>query len=90
MQALLFGRPDLTGYTSAFEPGVTSVVLVGLALDYCVKFTALDAREEGFAVTLVKSGTRAVELTPGDADRSLGELRDAGVTIVADEAALGS
>jgi nicotinamidase/pyrazinamidase len=67
---------------------VTELVLVGLALDYCVKFTALDGRGLGFDVTLVTDGTRAVNLQPGDDDRALAELREAGVRLV-DSSAIG-
>lgn len=62
--------------------GVTHVHVLGLALDYCVKFTALDARQLGFDVTLVANGTRAVNVRPGDDQRTLAELRAAGVEIV--------
>ena len=49
--------------------GVTEVTVLGLATDYCVKFTALDARALGFAVTLVDDGCRAVNLAPATAPR---------------------
>lgn len=61
--------------------GVTAVTVLGLATDYCVKFTALDARELGFAVTLVADGCRAVNLAPGDGDAAIAALRAAGVHI---------
>jgi nicotinamidase/pyrazinamidase len=68
--------------------GVTSVVICGLALDYCVKFTALDALSLGFATTLVCDAARAVNLQPGDGERAVEELRAAGVTIVDSKALL--
>ncbi len=58
--------------------GVSTVFLLGLATDYCVKYTALDAREIGFDVTIVTDGCRAVDLTPGDGERALEEMRAAG------------
>lgn len=61
--------------------GITDVVVLGLATDYCVKFTALDARGLGMAVTLVPDGCRAVDLTPGDGERAIDEMRRAGVSI---------
>jgi len=61
---------------------VDTVHVGGLALDYCVKATALDARRAGFDVTLHQSATRAIEAEAGDADRALEELREAGVRIV--------
>ena len=62
---------------------VTDVWVLGLATDYCVKFTALDALTLGFAVTLIADGCRAVDLAPGDGDRAIVTLRDAGVRIAA-------
>lgn len=63
------------------ERGVTAVAVLGLATDYCVKFTALDARKLGFDVTLLSDGCRAVNVSPGDGERALEEMRQAGVTI---------
>jgi nicotinamidase/pyrazinamidase len=62
--------------------GVDDLTVLGLATDYCVKATALDAVELGFAVTLVADACRAVELHPGDGARALDQLRAAGVRIV--------
>ena len=59
----------------------TEVYLLGLATDYCVKFSALDAVAEGFAVHLILDGCRGIDLQPGDVDRALDEMREAGVTI---------
>ena len=67
---------------------VDEVVVLGLATDYCVRATALDAVGLGFAVTLVEDGCRAVELTPGDGARALEDLRAAGVKLVSSEALL--
>lgn len=63
------------------DNGVTAVHIVGLATDYCVKFTALDAVNEGFSTTLITDATRGVDLTPGDIDRALAEMQTAGVTL---------
>jgi nicotinamidase/pyrazinamidase len=83
--------PDHEGY-SGFEGtsllellrdrGVDAVDVAGLALDYCVKATALDARRAGFDVTVHRGATRAVEVTPGDGERAVEELRAAGVSVV--------
>jgi nicotinamidase/pyrazinamidase len=68
------------------ELGVDAVVVLGLATDYCVKATALDALDLGFATTVVADGCRAVELNPGDGERALDEIRRAGgVVATADE-----
>lgn len=64
------------------ERDVEDVHVVGLALDYCVKNTALDARRAGFDVTVHLDATRAVDVEPGDAQRAVDDLRAAGVTVV--------
>jgi len=61
---------------------VDTVYVMGLATDYCVKFTALDAVGLGLRVHLVEDGCRGVELQPGDVGRALEELRQSGVTIL--------
>lgn len=53
----------------------------GLALDYCVRASALDARKLGFETHLIVQGTRPVEVRPGDGARALAELRSAGVIL---------
>ncbi len=82
--------PDLEGY-SGFEDtdlerllrvrGVDTVHIVGLALDYCVKATALEARHAGFDVVVHREATRAVDVEPGDGERAVEELRSAGVQV---------
>jgi nicotinamidase/pyrazinamidase len=84
-------RPDLEGY-SGFEEtelerllrqhDVDIVDVAGLALDYCVKATALDAKHAGFDVIVHRDATRAVEVQPDDAERAVQELRAAGVRVV--------
>jgi nicotinamidase/pyrazinamidase len=64
------------------ERGVRDVYVMGLATDYCVKFTALDARRLGFEVTLIEDGCRGVELNAGDIDRAVEEMRGAGVRVI--------
>ena len=61
--------------------GIERVVVVGLATDYCVKETAIDAVAAGFATTLLAEGVRAVDLEPGDGERALDAIRAAGATI---------
>ncbi len=83
--------PDREGY-SGFEGteldrllrehDVDTVDVAGLALDYCVKATALDARRAGLNVVVHRDATRAVEVEPGDAERAVDELRAAGVEVV--------
>jgi nicotinamidase/pyrazinamidase len=62
--------------------GVTDVFIAGLATDYCVRWTALDALELGFATHVVEDACRGVDLQPGDIDKALGEMRAAGAVIV--------
>jgi nicotinamidase-related amidase len=65
------------------EAEVTHVYVVGLAMDYCVKFTALDAAKEGFSTYVVHEGTKAVDPTNWDNVES--ELEKAGVKMVSSE-----
>lgn len=53
----------------------------GLATDYCVKATALDARKQLFEATLLEDACRAVNLKPDDGENAIGEMEDAGVII---------
>ncbi|MFM7719034.1 MAG: isochorismatase family protein [Actinomycetota bacterium] len=64
------------------ERGVTAIVVVGLATDYCVRGTALDGLAQGFDVTVLREGVRAVDRRPGDGDRALAEVRAAGGHVV--------
>jgi nicotinamidase/pyrazinamidase len=61
---------------------VTGICVVGLATDYCVKFSVLDARECGYAVTVVREGIRGVGLQPGDCDRAVKEMQTAGARLI--------
>jgi nicotinamidase/pyrazinamidase len=61
--------------------GVTAVAVCGLATDYCVKFTALDAVAQGFHVTLIEDASRGVNLRPGDVAAAVEQLRQAGVRV---------
>ena len=63
------------------EAGVTDVVVVGLATDYCVKETALDAARLGFSTVVLADGVRAVNLSPGDGSRAIAKMAKAGVAI---------
>jgi nicotinamidase/pyrazinamidase len=64
------------------EAGVTALVVVGLALDVCVKATALDALLLGYRVTVLEGGSRPVELSPGDGAAAVEELRAAGAGVL--------
>jgi nicotinamidase/pyrazinamidase len=83
-------EPGLEGYSGFEETNLAAILkeheiervtVVGLATDYCVKDTALDAIGRGFEVTIDRSGIRGIDVTPGDSDRALGELETAGVRL---------
>lgn len=64
------------------ERGVMRIVISGLATDYCVVETTLDARRLGYEVTVLAEGIRAVDLQPGDGERAIERMRQAGAEIV--------
>jgi nicotinamidase/pyrazinamidase len=64
------------------EKGVKRVMLCGIATDYCVRATAHDALQEGFEVVVLEDAIRGVEVNPGDSQRAIEELRQAGVQLV--------
>ena len=61
--------------------GIERIVLVGLATDYCVKETALDARSKGFDITILLDGVRGVNLQPGDDERAVHDAMIAGARV---------
>ncbi len=61
--------------------GVDEVTVVGLATDYCVKNTALDALREGFSVTVDSTAVRGVDVEPEDSTRALDQVRAAGASV---------
>lgn len=63
------------------ERGVTDVTVVGLATDYCVKFTVLDALGFGLKVNVLKEGCRAVNLQPGDEAQAYAAMQAAGARV---------
>jgi nicotinamidase/pyrazinamidase len=62
------------------ERGIGRVVVAGLATDYCVNATAVDARRLGFETEVLEDAVAAVNLAPGDGDRAMAEMADAGCT----------
>jgi nicotinamidase/pyrazinamidase len=76
------GRRQATGLEDYLRDcGVDEVHIAGLATDYCVKFTAIDAAELGFRTVVLTEAIRGVELRPGDSQRALDEMRAAGVEL---------
>ena len=74
-----FEKSDLARILREHE--VDRVYVCGLATDYCVRASAIDARREGFDVTVVEDAVRPVEVEPGDGERALDEMRDAGARV---------
>jgi nicotinamidase/pyrazinamidase len=82
--------PDTEGY-SGFDGtnladllrdrGIDRITVAGLATDYCVRATALEALGEGFGVTLDTAGSRGIDVQPGDVERAIDEVRAAGGTV---------
>ena len=75
-----FDETDLA--SQLHNQNVEEVVVGGLATDYCVKNTVLDALKNGFKVKAVKNAMRAVDVQPGDGDRAIEEMRATGAEIV--------
>jgi nicotinamidase/pyrazinamidase len=75
------GVSNATQLQSLIPPEVQHLVVVGLAGDYCVKETALDGIRLGYDVSAPLALTRFVNLAPGDDERTIEELRAAGVTV---------
>jgi len=78
-----FDETDLAEQLQA--QGIEEVLVGGLATDYCVKNTVIDALKHGFKVKALKNAMRAVNLQPGDGERALEEMRAAGAEIVDQE-----
>ncbi len=64
------------------DAGVTGTVVVGIALDVCVRATAEDALTNGYDVTVVADATRAVNLEPGDGEAAVEAMRASGIAVV--------
>ena len=64
------------------EQGVTELYVVGLATDYCVRASAIDASKLGFKTFVVEDAIAAVNVSPGDDRKAIDEMKSSGVTIV--------
>jgi len=62
--------------------GIKDIYLMGLALDYCVKYSTLDARQLGLKTHVIVDGCRGIELEPGDISRALDEMKRAGAVLL--------
>jgi nicotinamidase/pyrazinamidase len=89
--------PQIDSYSGFFDNGhrkptglanwlherwIKQVYVMGLATDYCVKHTALDARQLGFDVWLIEDGCRAIDLQRGDGERAIAAMRGAGIGVI--------
>lgn len=63
------------------QHGIDEVEIVGIATDYCVKETALDARKRGFKTAVYRSCMKGVDLQPGDTEAAIHEMEEAGVEV---------
>ncbi len=79
---------DLAGFLKS--KGVDELYVAGLTTDYCVKHTALDAAKNGFRTIVVKDAIRPVNANPGDEDKALEEMEDAGCRFTISEAVPGT
>lgn len=92
--------PTIDSYSGFFDNGhrkatglgdwlvdrkIKKLFVLGLATDYCVKFTVLDARQLGFEVVLVEDGCRGVNLAAADDRRAIGAMREAGASVILSE-----
>ena len=64
------------------EQSVDEVHIMGLATDYCVKFTVLDAVDLGFTTCIIPEGCRGIDMNPGDCERAINEMEQAGAIIM--------
>lgn len=77
------GKRNSTGLGDYLkEKDVTAVFVMGLATDYCVKFTALDAVDLGFKTYLVSDACRGVNLQEGDVEQAVVDMKEKGVVVV--------
>ena len=77
------GHHHATGLTEFLrEKEILDVYILGLATDYCVRFTALDARRDGFSAYVIEDGCRGVNLGPDDVLEAIDEMRRGGVAIL--------
>lgn len=90
-------RPDVDSYSAFFDNGhraqteldgflranaITHLTVMGLATDYCVKYSALDALSLGYRVDVLQSGCRGVNLADGDSRQAFEEMRHNGARLV--------
>ena len=72
------------------ENDVDEVYVCGLATDYCVRASTIDACREGFDVTVVEDAVRGVEVNPGDSEQAFRDMRDAGAKVATSDEVLAA
>lgn len=76
-------RLRVTGLTAYLQQeGVTDIYIAGLATEYCVKHSALDAKQDGFNVYVITDACRGIELCQGDVAAALIEMQQAGIQLI--------
>lgn len=96
-------QPNIDSYSAFFDNGhraetalhdwlkarnITHLIVMGLATDYCVKFTVLDALSLGYHVEVLLEGCRGVNIDSGDSDNALLEMKQRGAHLVNLESAI--
>ena len=76
-------KTELDGFLK--EKGIDTLYIMGLATDYCVKYTVLDALSLGYKVYLVKEGCRGVNINPEDSENAIKEMEKSGTLIISIE-----
>ncbi len=69
-------------FASCEKKGIDSLHVVGVALEYCVYYTVVDALELGLAVTVDLRGCKGIEKTPGDCQRVLADMKQKGASVL--------
>lgn len=90
-------NPEVDSYSAFFDNGkkyktsldellkknnIDTLYIMGLATDYCVKFTVLDALELGYKIYLIEDGCRGVNIFPDDSEKAVNEMKDRGAVII--------
>ncbi len=75
------GAVTPTALEASLPEGIQRLVVTGLATDYCIVETVLDGRRLGYAVEVVMDAVRPVELQPGDGERAIERMLQAGATL---------
>ena len=90
-RVLVGATPENEGY-SAFDEsdlenwlrdkGIDTLFITGLATDYCVKASVLDARKHNFATYVISDACRAVDVNPGDGERAFAEMKNSSASLI--------